>query len=293
MPLAPAWSALFFIMIILLGLDSQFVGVEGFITACVDLYPSILRRNYNKEIFIAVVCFICFLIGLSMVTEGGMYVFQLFDYYSASRIVMVVATIECLVVAYVYGIDRFLDNLHIMFGFQSHKLARTFRMITKVFWTFLSPTFTLAIFVLGCVSYSELTYKRKQVLYEYPPWAIGVGWMLAMVSVILIPVFMVQRMLVTPGTFSERLRILTTPHLRQHQLRPNEDMTKTILVENEFFSNLESRIEEKEVPMGPLISSVNVPETVPNDRDYSQPINGKDPESLHQLLGEPNGNMAV
>ena len=32
-----------------------------------------------------------------------MYVFQLFDYYSASRIVMVVATIECLVVAYVYG----------------------------------------------------------------------------------------------------------------------------------------------------------------------------------------------
>ena len=39
--------------------------------------------------------------------QGGMYVFQLFDYYSASRIVMVVATIECLVVAYVYGKSNF------------------------------------------------------------------------------------------------------------------------------------------------------------------------------------------
>lgn len=32
-----------------------------------------------------------------------MYVFQLFDYYSASRIVLVVAFFECIVVSYVYG----------------------------------------------------------------------------------------------------------------------------------------------------------------------------------------------
>lgn len=35
--------------------------------------------------------------------QGGMYVFQLFDYYSASRIVLVVAFFECIVVAYIYG----------------------------------------------------------------------------------------------------------------------------------------------------------------------------------------------
>jgi len=32
-----------------------------------------------------------------------MYVFQLFDYYSASRIVLVVAFFECIVVSFVYG----------------------------------------------------------------------------------------------------------------------------------------------------------------------------------------------
>ena len=104
-------------MTILLGLDSQFVGVEGFITAWMDSYPRALRRRYRKEAFAAAVCFICFLVGLPMVTEGGMYVFQLFDYYSVGRVVMFIAVMECFVVSYVYGIDRFSDNCVIMFGF--------------------------------------------------------------------------------------------------------------------------------------------------------------------------------
>nr|QKX08456.1 beta-alanine transporter-1 [Mytilus coruscus] len=103
MPAAPFWSVLFFVMILLLGLDSQFVGVEGFVTAIVDYFPHQLRRGKRREIFIGCVCIFCFTIGLSMVTEGGMYVFQLFDYYAASRIVLVMTFFECVVVAYIYG----------------------------------------------------------------------------------------------------------------------------------------------------------------------------------------------
>ena len=47
----------------------QFVGVEGFITFLTDMYPTVFRRGYRREILIGVVCGICFLIGLSMVTE--------------------------------------------------------------------------------------------------------------------------------------------------------------------------------------------------------------------------------
>ena len=69
MPLAPLWSALFFAMILLVGLDSQFVQVESVITAIVDLFPNQLRKGKRREILVGVVCFVDFLIGCSMVMQ--------------------------------------------------------------------------------------------------------------------------------------------------------------------------------------------------------------------------------
>ena len=47
----------------------QFVGIEGVVTAIVDLFPHFFRRGYRKELFTAFVCIIWFVIGLSMVTK--------------------------------------------------------------------------------------------------------------------------------------------------------------------------------------------------------------------------------
>lgn len=47
----------------------QFVEVEGQITSIVDLYPAVLRKGYRREIFIAVMCFMSYLLGLAMVTK--------------------------------------------------------------------------------------------------------------------------------------------------------------------------------------------------------------------------------
>ncbi|XP_021348252.1 sodium- and chloride-dependent taurine transporter-like isoform X2 [Mizuhopecten yessoensis] len=227
MPVAPLWAVLFFAMVLLLGLDSQFVGVEGFVTAVVDGYPQYLRRGRRREIFIAIVCVICFFIGLSMVTEGGMYVFQLFDYYSASRIVLVVAFFECIVVAYIYGIDRFYDNIEMMFGFQ-------LPFWTKIFWMFITPAFTMTIFIMGAISYSELEYKRKHITYTYPSWAIGIGWTLAMISVIWIPIIIIKRIYEAKGTIHERFIACTTPQLKEEQIRKGEDLSKIKLITDHY-----------------------------------------------------------
>ena len=48
---------------------SQFVETEGFITSIVDLFPKKLRKGYNREIFIALTCFVSYLVALSMVTN--------------------------------------------------------------------------------------------------------------------------------------------------------------------------------------------------------------------------------
>lgn len=54
-----------------LSFPPQFVEVEGQITSLVDLYPSFLRKGFRREIFIALICSISYLLGLTMVTEVG------------------------------------------------------------------------------------------------------------------------------------------------------------------------------------------------------------------------------
>ena len=44
--------------------------------------------------------------------QGGMYVFQIFDFYSGSRIILLVALFELIAIAHVYG-ELFFQNIYI------------------------------------------------------------------------------------------------------------------------------------------------------------------------------------
>jgi SNF family Na+-dependent transporter len=208
MPFAPFWAVLFFFMILLLGLDSQFVGMEAFTTVMIDLFP-VLRRGWNREIFIAVYSIISYIIGLSMVTRGGMYVFQLFDYYSASGLALLwVCFFECVAVAWVYGVNRFYDNLEQMIGYRIMPWL-------KICWLIFTPLLTFGIFVFMWIQFSPLTYNRT---YKYPAWAQGLGMCMAFSSMICIPLYMIVKLLITPGSFKQRWQTLTTPSLKAHQI---------------------------------------------------------------------------
>ena len=65
-PGAPFFSVLFFLMLLTLGLDSSFGGSEAIITALSDEYPIIKR---NREIFVACLFSLYFLVGLASCTQ--------------------------------------------------------------------------------------------------------------------------------------------------------------------------------------------------------------------------------
>ncbi|KAM9504702.1 sodium- and chloride-dependent taurine transporter-like isoform 1-T1 [Salvelinus alpinus] len=217
MPYPTFWAILFFIMLLLLGLDSQFVEVEGQITSLVDLYPAALRTGYRREIFIAVMCCISYLLGLTMVTKGGMYVFQLFDYYAASGVCLLwVAFFECIAVAWVYGADNFYDAIEDMIGYRPNPWM-------KWSWTFITPVLCAGCFIFSLVKYKPLTYNK---VYEYPDWSIGLGWSLALASMICIPMVMVIKILQSDGPLIERIKAVAAPVKGGASSRPKEYSVK-------------------------------------------------------------------
>ncbi|XP_072136306.1 sodium- and chloride-dependent creatine transporter 1-like isoform X2 [Mobula birostris] len=210
MPIAPLWAALFFFMLLVLGLDSQFVGVEGFITGLMDLLPASMAGTIRRELVVAICCLICFLIDLSMVTNGGMYIFQLFDYYSASGITLLwQAFWECVVVAWVYGAERFIGDITRMIGY------RPFPWI-KWCWLFITPCVCVGIFLFHVVNYKPLTYNKS---YVYPWWGETFGWFLALASMACIPTTVLIKLLCSEGSLRERWKLLTTPVWGSHHLQ--------------------------------------------------------------------------
>ncbi|XP_038055734.1 sodium- and chloride-dependent glycine transporter 2-like [Patiria miniata] len=195
MPVAPLWSVLFFFMLFTLGLDSQFVMMETVITAICDELQSFFPRIFKFKIWITLAtCFVCFLLALPMVTNGGIYIFSLMETYSAGFSVLTIGFVEAIVIAYVYGAKRFLKDMKVMLGFQLN-------IYWKVCWMVLSPAIIAFIFVFWAVTYESLTYYE----YTYPLWAELLGWLMIMAGVIFMPAYAIYYVIIYgKGTVRER-----------------------------------------------------------------------------------------
>lgn len=207
MPFPQIWAIFFFIMIILLGLDSEFVGLEALAASISDLYPSFFHVGHRRKILLLAICTICFFIGLVMVTEGGLYIFQLFDYYACSGMTLLLfAFLQSLCIGWFYGADRFYDNIEDMIGY------RPFPLI-KYCLKYVTPLICLGTFIFSLVKYTPLKFNN---VIEYPWWGYALGWWFTLSSTLMVPIFMVYMLSITPGTLRQRFSILCT---RAHDLR--------------------------------------------------------------------------
>ncbi|XP_027002279.1 solute carrier family 6 member 22, tandem duplicate 1 [Tachysurus fulvidraco] len=202
MPVPQLWAICFFLMIILLGLDSEFVCLEALMTAVTDMYPSFFLFGHRRKGFLLIICVGCFLCGLVMVTEGGLYIFQLFDYYCCSGMTLLLfAILQSVCIGWVYGADRLYDNIEDMIGYKP-------LVLIKYCWRYLTPLFCAATFVFSLIKFTPLKFNN---VTEYPWWGYAIGWWFTLSSTLLVPLWMIYVLLTSSGTLRQRLRALCTP----------------------------------------------------------------------------------
>ncbi|CAD5120424.1 DgyrCDS8991 [Dimorphilus gyrociliatus] len=204
LPISPLWAILFFLMLLTLGLGTQFAVVTTVHTTLLDVFPSVLRRGKRPMLVMLGICIFGYLVGLSCTTRGGIYLLQLIDNYAASYSVLIIGLFECSVLSWVYGVDKYIDTISDMLTFRVP-------IVFKYMWKYVTPIILIAIMLFTWIDYQPSYYGS----YIFPTWADSLGWTISMTSVSAIPIVafykLFMRKSVEGESFMDKIRDLCKP----------------------------------------------------------------------------------
>uniref|UniRef100_A0A2C9JJV6 Transporter n=1 Tax=Biomphalaria glabrata TaxID=6526 RepID=A0A2C9JJV6_BIOGL len=190
------WSVLFFVTIILLGIDSQFVLVETVITGIIDMKP---RLREQKWITVVTICGIMFFLGLPLTCNGGLDVMELMDTYSSGWNVICIALCECTAL-HLYGLCRFIKDLEAMIGQQFclyNHCTRVCRFWWISCWGIITPSLLLFVFLFSAVNQTRIE--------KFPAWVDYIGWGMLSSATFWILVIGAYVIVTAQGTIQQRI----------------------------------------------------------------------------------------
>ncbi|XP_048847367.1 sodium-dependent neutral amino acid transporter B(0)AT2 isoform X2 [Brienomyrus brachyistius] len=192
-PASPFWSMLFFLMLLNLGLSTMFGTMQGILTPLSDNFH-LLRRH--KTLLTVASCILGFLIGLLFTQRSGNYFVTMFDDYSATLPLIIVVVFETLAVSWIYGADRFLDDIEVMLQWRPP-------VVYKYLWQFVC---LLAMVGLLGASLLRMFFKwptytawnqsmASERVLPYPGWALALLSLLILLACLPLPVLYIHTLL--------------------------------------------------------------------------------------------------
>ncbi|KAG5680362.1 hypothetical protein PVAND_009871 [Polypedilum vanderplanki] len=185
MPLPNLWAILFFLMMLILGLGSQFPGVQMISTSIVDHWPHLRNKEWKVT---AGVCMSCFVLGLPMTCHGGIYLFTLMEWHTASWAILLIGAAEIVIFSWVYGINNTLDMIKEM----GMKFVKVTRYFWKAVWVVITPIGSVAIFIFILTDLGPSEFRD----YVFPLWADILGWMFGLATLVPFIVFAIYQLIV-------------------------------------------------------------------------------------------------
>uniref|UniRef100_A0A3B4WVQ4 Transporter n=1 Tax=Seriola lalandi dorsalis TaxID=1841481 RepID=A0A3B4WVQ4_SERLL len=205
LPISPLWSILFFFMLLTVGLDSQFAGIEVISTCLLDAFPNIFKSK--RALLTSTTCAILYLLGLPCVTQAGIYWVTLIDQFVASWVLLVLVLLEIIGVCYIYGGNRFIKDIEMMLGHKSF----TFWLWWRACWFFISPCI-IVILIWSVMTFTPPRYGEVQ----FPVWGLALGWCMVVFILLWIPVVALYKLMRTKGNPWERVKSLCSPSEEWH-----------------------------------------------------------------------------
>ena len=109
-----------------------------------------------------------------------MYMFELFNWYSAGLSVIILAITEIIIVQYIYGFKRFMKNIQEDMGIWVPLPLYGYWAVT---WCCITPLALSIIFVLSIYYYSPAYWGD----YVFPADIQTLGWFITVCSIAFIP----------------------------------------------------------------------------------------------------------
>jgi SNF family Na+-dependent transporter len=100
------WIRLLFVMLFLLGIDSAFSFMEGFLTVAHDTK---LLHNVDRKILSLGTAMLAFLLSIMYATDAGLIFLDIIDYY-INFVMLLVGGFECFAAGWVYNIEAQIER---------------------------------------------------------------------------------------------------------------------------------------------------------------------------------------
>ncbi len=163
------FAALFFLLLLTLGIDSAFSMTEPVVESIVD------KWGIRKKFVLPVICVLGFLVGLPFTTRAGLYWIDIADHFITNYGITVIGFLECIVIGYVLGAKKARSYIN-------QVSEKQIGIWWDIFIKFLTPAF------LGISLVSQFIKLVKQGYGGYPIWTtyIGMGIILVLAAVAVI-----------------------------------------------------------------------------------------------------------